>query len=123
VFARRIDGDLASFVRALDKTLEQHAARKARGAVIVLTKKPDDVRPALERLATDAGLERVPLCTSRPEDAERGPGSFELDPKAAFTIVAYDGDKKIRSWLVHESLDERARAHALDEINRTFAAR
>jgi hypothetical protein len=119
VFARRADGDLASFAGKIDELVGRNAARKARGTVVLLAKK-NDVAATLEKMAKDQKIEHVPLTVSK--DEEKGPEEYRLSAKVPVTVVVYDKDMNVTAVLELEKLDAKSQEAALAAFKKVIDA-
>ncbi len=119
MFARRADGDLASFAGKIDELVGKNAARKARGTVVLLARK-NDVAEKLEKIAKDQKLEHVPLTVSK--DEEKGPEEYRLSPKIPVTVVVYDKEMNVTAVLELEKLDAKSQETALAAFKKVIEA-
>ncbi len=87
VFARKADSHLGALVKQLDEIVAKNQDKKMGSFVNLLGDKPDDLRADAKKFAADNKVEHVALVV--PEDSKNGPGEYNIDPKAEFTVLIY----------------------------------
>jgi hypothetical protein len=88
VFARKTSEPLASLVKQIDAKIGENETLKS--FVVLLTREGDKAAENLRKLATDAGIKRVPLTLH--QDAAELP-EYELSKDADVTVVMWTGHK------------------------------
>jgi hypothetical protein len=110
VFARKTSEPLASLVKQIDKTIGEEP--KLKSFVVVLTREGDKVAGDLKTLATEAGIEHVPL-TMHQDPAEVP--AYEIAKGADITVLMWKGSKvRVNHAYKGELTDQEIRAIVAD---------
>jgi hypothetical protein len=86
VFARKTSEPLASLVKQIDSKIG--ASGKLKGFVVITPKKGEQPADELKKLASDAGITRVPLTVGESPD---GPPDYEVARDADVTVLMWKG--------------------------------
>jgi hypothetical protein len=113
VFARAVDGSLASLAKRLDDFVAQNLDKKAKATVVLLVPNRDATAPELEKIAKEQKLAHVPLTIAA--DGEKGPGEYKIAKGAPVTVVVYQ-NKKVTASLAFDAIDTKAQRSVLGEF-------
>ncbi len=86
VFAREVNGELATLVKRIDDLVAQHSDEKMAAFVVVLSDDPKSQEGKLKELAKAHGLKNTPLTTF---DDKQGPPSYKVSKDADFTVMMW----------------------------------
>jgi hypothetical protein len=84
VFARKTSEPLASLVKQIDQKIGENASLKS--FVVIMTKDGEQTREALKKLATDAGVKKIPLTMIGEID---GPPDYEISRDSDVTVLMW----------------------------------
>ncbi len=111
VFARSADDSLASFAKRIDEIVSKNSDKNAKGTVVLLAKKNEELETKLKAIANDKKIENVPLTIS--DDGEAGPASYSIAKDVPVTVVVYDKGKKVTATFGFEKLDAKSQDEAI----------
>jgi len=107
VFARALDGRLASLVRAIDKSVADNADDKRTGFVVLLD---DNTAENQEKVAAFAKQHEVAIPMTIAPEGAKGPGAYKINPEVPVTVLAYKGKKVKANFALPAPGDEEAQA-------------
>ena len=84
IFARKTSEPLASLVKQIDKKIGE--SNNLKSFVVILTSEGDKTKEDLKKLATDAGVTKVPLTMLQDPV---GPPDYEIAKNADFTVLMW----------------------------------
>lgn len=111
VITRTINGPLTSLVKAIDASIVKN--QKLKCFVVYLASDIGDGSEELRQLTEKAGLKHIPLTIF---DDAKGPGGYDIAPKADMTIMMWSGSKvKVNhAYLAGKFTEEQAGIVALE---------
>jgi len=101
VFARTIDGNLTSLVKAIDKAVEKNASKRLCAFVVILTDDADSTAQKLTKLAEEHNIDHVPLTLVEGP----GPKSYNLNPEAEVTILLWKNTRVVKNFAYDSTSD------------------
>jgi len=105
VFTRQLDLELANLITALDKEVGENGEKKLASFVNLLGPNPDHLKQGADAIVSTLNVKNIPIVM--PEDNNKGPESYKLNPKAAVTVLIYrDSTVKANYALAPGKLDK-----------------
>ncbi|HEX4146768.1 MAG TPA: hypothetical protein VHY91_24945 [Pirellulales bacterium] len=111
VFTSQLDLELANLITALDKTVGENGDKKLASFVNLMGPNTDMLRQGAEAIVSTLNVKNIPIVM--PEDPNKGPESYKLNPNVAVTVLIYR-DSKVRAnyAIAPGKLDK----HTIDKI-------
>ena len=111
VFARETSPVLASLIKKIDAVNEKQGRKM--GSFVVFLGEEDALRPKLEKLAKDSGLQKTVLAIDNPA----GPKEYNVAKDADVTVVLYvDHVAKANYAFKKGQLNEKAVSRIVEEL-------
>jgi hypothetical protein len=98
IFARKMDDNLASLVKQLDKIVGANKANKAASVVNFLGEETDDVITSAKKFGKQHKVKNIALVVPRP--SFNGPPSFKVSEQAELTVMLYKGRRIVGNHAV-----------------------
>lgn len=92
---------MTSLVKQVDAEVTKHEGKNMRGFVVFLSDDAEGLKPKLEELAEKQDIS-IPLTIAA--DGAKGPGGYELNPEATYTILMWAGQKVVVNHAVKGDL-------------------
>ncbi len=117
VFARDVNGKLASLVKQLDQAVAQNSQQKLASFVNLLGSDPQQLKSAAQSLIDSSQAKNVAVVV--PREHEKGPDNLKLNPDAEVTVLIYrDGQVEANHALAPGQLDDAAIARIVKDTGR-----
>jgi len=94
IFARSLDGNLASLVKQVDKKVAENDDQKMAAFVVLLTDDPDSAEAELKAFAKKHGIKHTPLTLF---DGDAGPPRYKIAKDADVTVHLWVGRKQVKA--------------------------
>ena len=94
VFTRQLDRELADLIVALDKEVGENGDKKLASFVNLMGPNRDMLQHGAEAIVSTLDVKNIPIVV--PDDNNKGPESYKLNPKAAVTVLIYR-DSKVKA--------------------------
>ncbi|MBT5021107.1 hypothetical protein N9153_03175 [Planctomicrobium sp.] len=88
IFARNMDGNVASLVKSVDGVVSQNKAKDMAAFVVLLSDAPEASEGNLKEVAKAKGISSTPLTTF---DGVTGPPSYNISKDAEVTVMMWVG--------------------------------
>ena len=85
VFTRSTDQEVIDLLQKLDKAIAKHEDSQLRTFVNLLGDDEEELSAAAKKLAKDSRTKNVPFVV--PNEFKNGPDDYEINPKAAVTVI------------------------------------
>ena len=96
IFARKMDDNLASLVKQLDKIVAANSKQKMASVVNFLGEETDDVISDAKKFGKQHKVKNVALVVPRP--SLNGPPSFKVNEQAELTVMLYKGRRIVGNY-------------------------
>lgn len=117
VFARDVNGELASLVKQLDQAVAKNSGQKLASFVNLLGSDPQQLKSAAQSLIDESQAKNVAVVV--PRDYEKGPDNLKLNPDADVTVLIYrDGKVEANHALAPGQLDDAAIARIVQDTGK-----
>ncbi len=93
MFTRKVDGNLASLAKALDKAIAKNQDKQLCGFVVLLTDDGDAAEKKLASFAAKHGLEHLPLTYIEGPP----PASYNIAKDAEVTVILWKAVRVVKS--------------------------
>ena len=115
IFSRKSDAALASLVKQLDETIEEHKDEKLKAFVNLLGDDRDKLEAEAEKLVADQKLKNIPVVV--PLENENGPANYGLNPDAGLTVLFYRGmEVKVNRAFGEDAFTKRQVSSLVDDV-------
>lgn len=93
VFARKTNDQVTRLVSELDEAVAEHDDAQLKGFLTLIGGEKGELKQQAEKLSQKMDGKNIPVVVA--EDAENGPSSYHLDPKAEVTVVVADDNQVV----------------------------